>query len=84
MKTVKLYARGLDDDRVIINDDPITDNFDLWRTIDAAQMQMRDMIAKTNTTKGNRIVQLRVCNAVFDNLKTLVMDYVYREKRSEE
>lgn len=60
-----------------IDDRPITDDYDLWKAIDGAQTQLRQIIAETSR-KDIREPQQKASDAVFENLKTLIMDYVKR------
>lgn len=59
-----------------INDDPITNDFDLWRALDAAENQMNAVILESNKYKYIRESQQKANTAIFANLKQLVMDYV--------
>lgn len=60
---------------VYINSDPITNDFDLWRTIDAAEISMKEVISETSR-KDIREAQQKASKAIFENMKTLIMDYM--------
>lgn len=67
-------------EEVFMDDTPITDSFDLWRALDAAEKDMLFVINETNKYKYLRESQGKACKAIFSNLKKLVMDYANENK----
>lgn len=59
-----------------INDNPITDDFDAWRAIDAAETDLITALSLSNRYKYIMQSQTAACRDIFDNLKTLIMDYL--------
>lgn len=71
MKYTKVLNESIE-----INDNPITDDFDAWRAIDAAEKQMLSAISSSNKYKYIRESQRNACKDIFSNLKTLISDYL--------
>ena len=91
MKTIRvktINANLRDDARpdfgrvaIEVNDQPITDDFDLWRALDAAERDLLFVVEETNKYKYIREDQQKAVRAVFENLKSLIMDYVRQEAK---
>lgn len=69
-KTSKFY------EPIEINDTPITDDFDAWRAIDAAEQQMLLALSLSNKYKYIQESQCSACKDIFSNLKTLISNYL--------